>query len=70
MTLLGDPGVGKSCLLGRFADDSFTETYITTIGVDFRFKTIQISNKKVKLQIWDTGPIFLFLKNKQSKKKS
>lgn len=37
LVLIGDSGVGKSCILLRFADDSFTESYITTIGVDFRY---------------------------------
>uniref|UniRef100_A0A6A7GA75 GTP-binding protein YPTC1 n=1 Tax=Hirondellea gigas TaxID=1518452 RepID=A0A6A7GA75_9CRUS len=53
--LIGDSGVGKSCLLLRFADDSFTDSYISTIGVDFRFRTVSIDNKTVKLQIWDTA---------------
>ena len=48
-------GVGKSNLLLRFADDSFTNSYITTIGVDFRFRTINIDMKIIKLQIWDTA---------------
>merc|ERR1712045_552122 len=39
----------------RFADDSFTDSYITTIGVDFRFKTIPVEKKTIKLQIWDTA---------------
>lgn len=55
LVLIGDSGVGKSCLLLRFADDAFTESYITTIGVDFRFRTVKIDNKTVKLQIWDTA---------------
>jgi len=55
LVLIGDSGVGKSCLLLRFADDAFTESYITTIGVDFRFRTIEIDKKIVKLQIWDTA---------------
>ncbi|KAF4741507.1 Ras- protein rabd1 [Perkinsus olseni] len=55
LVLIGDSGVGKSCLLLRFADDSFTDSYITTIGVDFRFRTIPVSDKTVKLQIWDTA---------------
>jgi Ras-related protein Rab-1A len=53
--LIGDSGVGKSCLLLRFADDSFTDSYISTIGVDFRFRTVSINGKTVKLQIWDTA---------------
>src|SRR5574343_503775 len=55
MVLVGDSGVGKSCLLLRFADDTFSESYISTIGVDFRFKTLSIDGQIVKLQIWDTA---------------
>jgi len=55
LVLIGDSGVGKSCLLLRFADDNFTDSYISTIGVDFRFRTITIDDKTVKLQIWDTA---------------
>lgn len=53
--IVGDSSVGKSCLLLRFADDQFNENYMTTIGVDFRFKTVKSNNKNVKLQIWDTA---------------
>ena len=55
MVLIGDTHVGKSCLLIRFADDCFQENYICTIGVDFRFRTLQINNSTIKLQIWDTA---------------
>ena len=55
LLLIGDSGVGKSCLLLRFADDSYTESYISTIGVDFKIRTIGIDGKTVKLQIWDTA---------------
>ena len=55
LVLIGDSGVGKSCLLLRFADDNFTDSYISTIGVDFRFRTVKIMDKTVKLQIWDTA---------------
>eukprot|EP00484_Ammonia_sp_Unknown_P005353 CAMPEP_0197056828 /NCGR_PEP_ID=MMETSP1384-20130603/90060_1 /TAXON_ID=29189 /ORGANISM="Ammonia sp." /LENGTH=202 /DNA_ID=CAMNT_0042491001 /DNA_START=96 /DNA_END=704 /DNA_ORIENTATION=+ len=54
-TIIGDSGVGKSCLMMRFADDTFNESFITTIGVDFRFRTINVDDKVVKLQIWDTA---------------
>jgi len=55
LLLIGDSGVGKSCLLLRFADDTYTESYISTIGVDFKIRSIELEGKTVKLQIWDTA---------------
>jgi len=55
LLLIGDSGVGKSCLLLRFSDDSFTPSFITTIGIDFKIKTIELDGKRIKLQIWDTA---------------
>jgi len=60
--IVGNSSVGKSSLLRRFADDSFQESYLATIGVDFRFKyfldylrSITVEGNVVKLQIWDTA---------------
>eukprot|EP00898_Chlorokybus_atmophyticus_P007239 jgi/Chlat1/7516/Chrsp61S07008 len=55
LLLIGDSGVGKSCLLLRFSDDSFTTNFITTIGIDFKIRTVDLDGKRVKLQIWDTA---------------
>lgn len=55
LLLIGDSGVGKSCCLLRFSEDSFTPSFITTIGIDFKIRTIELDGKRVKLQIWDTA---------------
>ncbi len=46
--------VGKSCLLLQFTDHKFRHQHELTIGVEFGAKTIDIDNKAIKIQIWDT----------------
>jgi small GTP-binding protein len=53
--IIGESAVGKSCLLLRFAENKFTESFLTTIGIDFKVRHIEIDDTKVKLQIWDTA---------------
>ncbi|XP_028820796.1 ras-related protein Rab-26 [Denticeps clupeoides] len=54
--LVGDSGVGKTCLLVRFKDGAFLAgSFISTVGIDFRNKVLNIDAVKVKLQIWDTA---------------
>ncbi|XP_062432237.1 ras-related protein Rab-15 isoform X2 [Rhea pennata] len=55
LLLLGDSGVGKTCLLCRFTDNEFHPAHISTIGVDFKMKTIEVDGIKVRIQIWDTA---------------
>lgn len=55
IVLIGDAAVGKSSLLLRYIDDIYEDNYTCTIGVDFKIKTIDIQDKRVKLQIWDTA---------------
>ena len=54
--LLGDSEVGKSCFLMRYSDNVFVENYITTIGLDYKLKTVRLDNgKTIKVQLWDTA---------------
>lgn len=55
IVLIGDPGVGKTCIVQRFKKGTFVERHGSTIGVDFTMKTLVVDSKKVKLQVWDTA---------------
>lgn len=52
---IGNSGVGKTSLLIRYSSNSFSPTFITTIGIDFKIKNVTMRGKRVKLQIWDTA---------------
>ncbi|CAD8164511.1 unnamed protein product [Paramecium pentaurelia] len=53
--LIGDSGVGKTNVLLRFCENNFQPTYLSTIGIDFKIKSIDVEGKKIKMQIWDTA---------------
>ena len=54
--LLGDSQVGKSCILTRYIDNSFKENHLSTFGLDYKMKDVQLDDgKNVKVQIWDTA---------------
>jgi Ras-related protein Rab-1A len=55
MLIIGNSGVGKSCLLLRFSDDLFSQDYLSTIGVDFKIRKLDVDGKCIKLQMWDTA---------------
>lgn len=51
--LIGNSAVGKSSLLLRFADNVFNESFLPTIGVDFKIRTFDLNGKMIKLQVSD-----------------
>lgn len=53
--VVGDSGVGKTSLLVRYCEDNFQADYLSTIGVDFKIKRVEINNTQVTLNIWDTA---------------
>ena len=55
LLIIGNSSVGKTSFLFRYADDSFTSAFVSTVGIDFKVKTVFRNDKRVKLQIWDTA---------------
>ncbi|XP_059504322.1 ras-related protein Rab-3C isoform X1 [Stegostoma tigrinum] len=55
LLIIGNSSVGKTSFLFRYADDSFTSAFVSTVGIDFKVKTVFRNEKRIKLQIWDTA---------------
>lgn len=55
LLLIGDSGVGKTCVLYRFSDEAFYSDFMPTIGIDFKIKTVELYGKRIRLQLWDTS---------------
>ena len=53
--LVGDSAVGKTTLILKYVDDKFSDSHITTIGVEYKDKEIIVNDRKINLQIWDTS---------------
>ena len=53
--IIGDTGVGKSCILSQFLSNKFNSNYDVTVGVEFGAKMIKLKGDPIKLQIWDTA---------------
>ena len=59
LLIIGNSSVGKTSFLFRYADDSFTSAFVSTVGIDFKVKTVFRQDKRVKLQIWVSFSLYL-----------
>nr|VVW84834.1 unnamed protein product [Nymphaea colorata] len=55
LLVIGNSGVGKTNMLLKFCENNFMTSHLTTIGIDFKIKTITVGKDKIRLQIWDTA---------------
>ena len=55
VALLGSPGVGKTCIIKKYTEDKFNENTLSSKGVSYSQKVLEIDNKKVFLELWDTA---------------
>lgn len=68
LLIIGNSSVGKTSFLFRYCDDSFTSAFVSTVGIDFKVKTVFRGDKRVKLQIWvNFSEIFSFIHENLSK---
>lgn len=58
LLIIGNSSVGKTSFLFRYADDSFTSAFVSTVGIDFKVKTVYRNEKRVKLQIWVSDLVY------------
>ena len=58
LLIIGNSSVGKTSFLFRYADNSFTSAFVSTVGIDFKVKTVFRQDKRVKLQIWVSYNVF------------
>lgn len=56
LLIIGNSSVGKTSFLFRYADDAFTSAFVSTVGIDFKVKTVYKNDKRIKLQIWVSWP--------------
>ena len=66
LLIIGNSSVGKTSFLFRYADDSFTSAFVSTVGIDFKVKTVFRQDKRVKLQIWVSAVVSLDHKHELS----
>ena len=52
LLIIGNSSVGKTSFLFRYCDDSFSSSFVSTVGIDFKVKTVHQHDKRIKLQIW------------------
>ena len=55
IVILGESGVGKTCIMNKFLGNEFSEEHLTTIAAEHQNKTVEINNKKIKITFWDTA---------------
>ena len=53
--MIGESGVGKTCIIQRFNKNEFSLTHLSTIAIDFKMKVVSVGDEKIKMQIWDTA---------------
>jgi len=55
LLMLGDAGVGKTSLILRYCDDYFTDTFISSMGSDFKEKTVSVDGQEISIELYDTA---------------